>query len=128
MQDIEHARAITLLLEEGDRVDLVPRGHRSGRTVERLSIGQADWLVSIDMCAEGFDASRIRVVAYLTTVVTAAGLCKASPVLCAIRRTGQPGIHSARTLLCVRASGIADAVRAQLVTVRAVSHCRSGSG
>lgn len=32
--------------------------------------GGADWLVSIDMCAEGFDAPRLRVVAYLTTVVT----------------------------------------------------------
>jgi len=32
--------------------------------------GEADWLVSIDMCAEGFDAARLRVVAYLTTVVT----------------------------------------------------------
>ena len=32
--------------------------------------GGADRLVSIDMCAEGFDAPRLRVVAYLTTVVT----------------------------------------------------------
>jgi hypothetical protein len=32
--------------------------------------GEADWLVSIDMCAEGFDEPRLRVVAYLSTVVT----------------------------------------------------------
>jgi threonine synthase len=32
--------------------------------------GEGDWLVSIDMCSEGFDAPRLRVVAYLTTVVT----------------------------------------------------------
>ena len=32
--------------------------------------GTSDWLVSVDMCSEGFDAPRLRVVAYLTTVVT----------------------------------------------------------
>jgi hypothetical protein len=32
--------------------------------------GEGRWLVSIDMCAEGFDAPRLRVVAYLSTVVT----------------------------------------------------------
>ena len=36
----------------------------------RTLIFRADWMVSIDICAEGFDAPRIRVVAYLTTVVT----------------------------------------------------------
>ena len=38
--------------------------------MERFKAGDSDWLVSIDMCAEGFDAPRLRVVAYLTTVVT----------------------------------------------------------
>ena len=71
-RDIEHARSITLLLEEeGDQVDLVHS--QDPGAPERLNAfqsGDADWLVSIDMCAEGFDASRLRVVAYLTTVVT----------------------------------------------------------
>ena len=71
-RDIDHARSITLLLEEeGDRVDLVHS--QDPGAAERLNGfqgGDADWLVSIDMCAEGFDASRLRVVAYLTTVVT----------------------------------------------------------
>lgn len=71
-RDIDHARAITLLLEEeGDRVDLVHSQDPEAATrLSGFQTGQADWLVSIDMCAEGFDASRIRVVAYLTTVVT----------------------------------------------------------
>ena len=71
-RDIEHARAITLLLEEeGDRVDLVhSQDSEAAARLSGFQTGQADWLVSIDMCAEGFDASRIRVVAYLTTVVT----------------------------------------------------------
>ena len=38
--------------------------------LNRFERGDADWLVSIDMCAEGFDAPRLRVVAYLTTVAT----------------------------------------------------------
>jgi len=71
-RDIEHARAITLLLEEeGDRVDLVhSQDPEAAGRLNGFQTGQADWLVSIDMCAEGFDAARIRVVAYLTTVVT----------------------------------------------------------
>ena len=71
-RDIDHARAITELLEEdGNQVDLV-HSQEPG-AMERLNgfqQGSADWLVSIDTCAEGFDAPRIRVVAYLTTVVT----------------------------------------------------------
>ena len=71
-RDIAHARRISGLLEEqGDRVQLV---HSQDPTApERMADfreGTADWLVSIDMCAEGFDAPRVRVVAYLTTVVT----------------------------------------------------------
>ncbi len=71
-RDIEHARAITLLLEEeGDQVDLVhSQDPEAAARLSGFQAGQADWLVSIDMCAEGFDASRLRVVAYLTTVVT----------------------------------------------------------
>ena len=71
-RDIDHAQAITTLLEEdGHRVDLV-HSQESGAAA-RLNLfqqGSAQWLVSIDMCAEGFDAPRLRVIAYLTTVVT----------------------------------------------------------
>jgi superfamily II DNA or RNA helicase len=71
-RDIAHARAIrTLLAEEGDRVLLVHSQHPdAAERLEAFRGGEADWLVSIDMCAEGFDAPRLRVVAYLTTVVT----------------------------------------------------------
>lgn len=71
-RDIAHARRISQLLQEqGDRVHLVHS--QDPEASERLAAyreGEADWLVSIDMCAEGFDAPRVRVVAYLTTVVT----------------------------------------------------------
>jgi superfamily II DNA or RNA helicase len=71
-RNVAHARRICgLLEEEGDRVLLVhsqdPEAHARLHGFKR---GDADWLVSIDMCAEGFDAPRLRVVAYLTTVVT----------------------------------------------------------
>ena len=71
-RDIDHARAIGCLLEEeGDRVDLVhSQDPEASRRLAQFQEGAADWLVSIDMCAEGFDAPRLRVVAYLTTVVT----------------------------------------------------------
>ena len=71
-RDIDHAQAITTLLEEdGHRVDLV-HSQESGAAerLTRFQQGSAQWLVSIDMCAEGFDAPRLRVIAYLTTVVT----------------------------------------------------------
>ena len=71
-RDIAHAEQISALLrEQGDAVHLVHS--QDPGAAERLAAfrsGQADWLVSIDMCAEGFDAPRVRVVAYLTTVVT----------------------------------------------------------
>ena len=71
-RDIAHARRISGLLEEqGDRVQLVHS--QDPEAPDRMAAfrgGDADWLVSIDMCAEGFDAPRVRVVAYLTTVVT----------------------------------------------------------
>lgn len=71
-RDIAHARRICGLLEEqGDRVHLVhSQDPEAAQRMDAFKRGEADWLVSIDMCAEGFDAPRLRVVAYLTTVVT----------------------------------------------------------
>jgi superfamily II DNA or RNA helicase len=71
-RDIAHARRVCgLLEEEGDRVHLVhSQDPEAPQRMEAFKAGEADWLVSIDMCAEGFDAPRLRVVAYLTTVVT----------------------------------------------------------
>jgi superfamily II DNA or RNA helicase len=71
-RDIAHARRITGLLEEqGDRVHLVhSQDPEAARRMAAFRGGDADWLVSIDMCAEGFDAPRLRLVTYLTTVVT----------------------------------------------------------
>jgi superfamily II DNA or RNA helicase len=71
-RDIRHARRIAALLsEQGDTVLLAHS--QDPEAADRLAAFQAgagDWLVSVDMCAEGFDAPRLRVVAYLTTVVT----------------------------------------------------------
>jgi len=71
-RDIAHARHISqLLAEQGDRVHLVhSQDPEAAGRMAAFRAGDADWLVSIDMCAEGFDAPRVRVVAYLTTVVT----------------------------------------------------------
>jgi superfamily II DNA or RNA helicase len=71
-RDIGHARRIAALLrEQGDAVLLVhSQDPEAAARLEAFRSGEADWLVSIDMCAEGFDAPRLRVVAYLTTVVT----------------------------------------------------------
>ena len=71
-RDIDHARAIgALLREQGDRVHLVhSQDPEAAARLAAFRAGEADWLVSVDMCAEGFDAPRLRVVAYLTTVVT----------------------------------------------------------
>ena len=71
-RDIDHASAIAAVLrEDGHRVDLVhSQDTEAPERLRRFQTGNADWLVSIDMCAEGFDAPRLRVVAYLTTVVT----------------------------------------------------------
>ena len=71
-RDIDHASAIACLLEDdGDKVDLVhSQDPEASARLDGFQAGGADWLVSIDMCAEGFDAPRLRVVAYLTTVVT----------------------------------------------------------
>lgn len=71
-RDIGHAGTIAdLLAQEGDRVHLVhSQDPEAAQHLAAFQAGEADWLVSIDMCAEGFDAPRLRVVAYLTTVVT----------------------------------------------------------
>ena len=71
-RDIGHAGCIAdLLSQEGDQVHLVhSQDPEAAQRLAAFQAGEADWLVSIDMCAEGFDAPRLRVVAYLTTVVT----------------------------------------------------------
>ena len=71
-RNIAHAgRVSALLREQGDRVVLAHSGdpEAAGR-LAAFRGGDGDWLVSIDMCAEGFDAPRLRVVVYLTTVVS----------------------------------------------------------
>jgi superfamily II DNA or RNA helicase len=71
-RDIAHAHRITnLLREEGDSVHLVhSKDPDAAEHLRAFQAGEADWLVSVDMVAEGFDAPRLRVVVYLTTVVT----------------------------------------------------------
>ena len=88
-RDIAHARRITgLLEEEGDRVHLVhSQDPTASARLAAFQAGEADWLVSIDMCAEGFDAPRLRVVAYLTTVVTRSRFVQA--ITRAVRMDGQ---------------------------------------
>jgi len=88
-RDIAHARRICgLLEEEGDRVQLVhSQDPEAPQRMEAFKGGDADWLVSIDMCAEGFDAPRLRVVAYLTTVVTRTRFVQA--ITRAVRMDGQ---------------------------------------
>ena len=88
-RDIAHAEQISQLLrEQGDQVHLVHS--QDPEAAERLAAfraGGADWLVSIDMCAEGFDAPRVRVVAYLTTVVTRSRFVQA--ITRAVRMDGE---------------------------------------
>ena len=88
-RDIEHARSIgALLQEQGDRVHLVHSQDPDAATrLASFRAGEADWLVSIDMCAEGFDAPRLRVVAYLTTVVTRSRFVQA--ITRAVRMDGE---------------------------------------
>jgi superfamily II DNA or RNA helicase len=71
-RDIGHARQIAaLLIEQGDRVQLVHSQELEAEALlKAFRAGAGEWLVSVDMCSEGFDAPRLRVVAYLTTVVT----------------------------------------------------------
>lgn len=88
-RDIAHARGLTGLLEEqGDQVLLVhSQDPEAAQRLADFRAGGADWLVSIDMCAEGFDAPRVRVVAYLTTVVTRSRFVQA--ITRAVRIDGQ---------------------------------------
>ena len=90
-RDIAHARRICgLLEEEGDRVHLVhSQDPDAPQRMEAFKAGEADWLVSIDMCAEGFDAPRLRVVAYLTTVVTRTRFVQG--ITRAVRMNGERG-------------------------------------
>ena len=71
-RDIEHARRITALLaEEGEDPQLVhSQDPEASARLAAFRAGRHRWLVSIDMCTEGFDAPRLRVVVYLSTVVT----------------------------------------------------------
>lgn len=71
-KDISHAKAIAKLLKEkGDSVELVHSQEKeASNRLSTFKDSTVNWLVSIDMCSEGFDAPRIRVVLYLTTVVT----------------------------------------------------------
>jgi len=88
-RDIAHAQTISRLLEEqGDRVHLVhSQDSEAANRLAAFRQGEADWLVSIDMCAEGFDAPRVRVVAYLTTVVTRSRFLQA--ITRAVRMDGE---------------------------------------
>ncbi len=88
-RDIAHARGITgLLEEEGDRVLLIhSQDPEAAARLAAFRRGEADWLVSIDMCTEGFDAPRLRVVAYLTTVVTRSRFVQA--ITRAVRMDGE---------------------------------------
>ena len=90
-RDIAHARHISqLLAEQGDRVHLVhSQDPEAAGRMAAFRAGDADWLVSIDMCAEGFDAPRVRVVAYLTTVVTRSRFLQA--ITRAVRMDGERG-------------------------------------
>jgi len=88
-RDINHARSITALLqEEGEDPRLVHS--QDPETAARLAAfrsGEGRWLVSIDMCTEGFDAPRLRVVVYLSTVVTRSRFVQA--VTRAVRMDGE---------------------------------------
>jgi superfamily II DNA or RNA helicase len=88
---IAHARGLGSLLEEqGERVLLVhSQDPEAAARLAAYREGEADWLVSVDMCAEGFDAPRVRVVAYLTTVVTRSRFVQA--ITRAVRMDGERG-------------------------------------
>jgi superfamily II DNA or RNA helicase len=88
-RDIAHAEHISVLLrEQGDAVHLVhSQDPWASERLAEFRTGGADWLVSIDMCAEGFDAPRVRVVAYLTTVVTRSRFVQA--ITRAVRMDGE---------------------------------------
>jgi superfamily II DNA or RNA helicase len=91
-RDIDHASGLaTLLRQEGDRVELVHSQDPDAATrLSGFQASSADWLVSIDMAAEGFDAPRIRVVAYLSTVVTRSRFLQA--ITRAVRMDGERAV------------------------------------
>lgn len=88
-RDIGHARSLEVLLrEQGDQVQLVhSQDPEAEQRLAAFRRGEGDWLVSIDMCAEGFDAPRLRLVAYLTTVVTRSRFLQA--ITRAVRMDGE---------------------------------------
>ncbi|MFO8239195.1 MAG: DEAD/DEAH box helicase family protein [Prochlorococcaceae cyanobacterium] len=88
-RDIAHARGLGRLLEEqGERVLLVhSQDAEAAARLAAFQKGEGDWLVSVDMAAEGFDAPRLRVVAYLTTVVTRSRFVQA--ITRAVRMDGE---------------------------------------
>jgi superfamily II DNA or RNA helicase len=88
-RDIGHARQLgALLQEQGERIQLVhSQDPEAAGRLAAFQAGEGDWLVSIDMCAEGFDAPRLRVVAYLTTVVTRSRFVQA--ITRAVRMDGE---------------------------------------
>jgi len=92
-RDIAHARQITqLLLEQGDAVQLVHSlDQEAPQRLLDFQQGRGDWLVSIDMCSEGFDAPRLRVVAYLSTVITRSRFVQA--ITRAVRLDSTRGEH-----------------------------------
>jgi len=88
-RDIDHARRITALLaEEGEAPLLVhSQDPEAAARLASFRSGEHRWLVSIDMCTEGFDAPRLRVVVYLSTVVTRSRFLQA--ITRAVRMEGE---------------------------------------
>ena len=81
------------------------------------------------MCAEGFDASRIRVVAYLTTVVTRSRFVQG--ITRAVRMCGEranlESIPREPSYVFAPADPLLMQYARSWSLLRAVSHCRSGS-
>jgi superfamily II DNA or RNA helicase len=92
-RNIDHATSLgALLREQGDRVLLVhSQDPEAAARLAAFQRGAGDWLVSVDMCAEGFDASRLRVLAYLTTVVTRSRFVQA--ITRVVRMDGERAAH-----------------------------------
>jgi superfamily II DNA or RNA helicase len=94
-RNIDHATSLgALLREQGDRVLLVhSQDPEAAARLADFQGGAGDWLVSVDMCAEGFDAPRLRVLAYLTTVVTRSRFVQA--ITRVVRMDGQRAAQEA---------------------------------
>ncbi len=71
-KDIQHAHTIShFLQEDGYKVELVHSQDKGASSrLNNFQNTDVQWLVNVDMCSEGFDAPRLRIVAYLTNVVT----------------------------------------------------------